>query len=155
MPVEIERKFSVIGRPWEQVGIGVSIRQAYLSKNENSTVRIRVAGDEAWLTVKGPTRGISRDEFEYSIPRFDAESLLGLCGDGVIQKSRYRLVEQGSVFEVDVFEGANQGLVVAEIELASEGQDFFRPDWLGEELSFDPRYRNSELSTRPYSSWDD
>ena len=154
MPLEIERKFLVKGRPWEDMGVGTRIWQGYLAQAEESVVRVRASGEQAWLTVKGPTRGLSRLEFEYEIPLEDAKTLLELCGEGLIEKTRYRMDARGVVFEVDVFEGANAGLVVAEVELNHEEEDFFRPEWLGEEVSHDPRYRNSELSSRPYSSWD-
>ena len=153
MPLEIERKFLVKGRPWEGVAEGVAMRQGYLARSEASVVRVRVGGGKAWLTIKGPTQGLSRLEFEYEIPVEEANSLLALCGDGIVEKSRYRIEERGAVFELDVFEGRNSGLVVAEIELRDEEEAFFRPDWLGEEVSHDSRYRNSELSTCPYSSW--
>lgn len=152
---EIERKFLVEGRPWDAVEAGVAIRQGYLSRSEKSVVRIRVGGDQAWLTIKGPTQGLSRLECEYEIPRAEAESLFALCCEPPIQKTRYRIEEQGAVFEVDVFEAENVGLVVAEIELQHEDETFFRPAWLGKEVSNDPRYRNSELSRLPYSSWED
>ena len=154
MPLEIERKFLVKGRPWMEAGAGTPIRQGYLAQSEESVVRVRASGQQAWLTIKGPTRGLSRLEFEYEIPLEDASPLLELCGEGLVEKTRYRIAERGVVFEVDVFEGANAGLVVAEVELNHEEEEFFRPEWLGEEVSHDPRYRNSELSSRPYSSWD-
>ncbi|MCS5636292.1 MAG: CYTH domain-containing protein [Myxococcota bacterium] len=151
--MEIERKFRVQGRPWLEWAGGVAIRQAYLSRSAQAVVRVRLAADSAWLTVKGATKGISRPEFEYAIPRAEGHALLALCGDAVIEKTRYRREEGGSLFEVDVFEGDNAGLVVAEIELESPEQSFFRPAWLAEEVSHDPRYRNSELSVHPYSEW--
>ena len=150
---EIERKFLVEGCPWDRAGPGTAIRQGYLARSDKSVVRIRVGGDKAWLTIKGPTQGLSRLECEYEIPRLEAESLFALCCEPPLEKTRYRIEEQGSVFDVDVFEGENAGLVVAEIELQSEEEIFFRPAWLGKEVSADPRYRNSELSVCPYSSW--
>lgn len=151
--MEIERKFRVQGQPWLEWGGGAAIRQAYLSRSPQAVVRVRLTADAAWLTVKGPTRGISRTEFEYSIPVAEGRALLDLCGDAVVEKTRYRCEEGGSLFEVDVFEGENTGLVVAEIELEAPEQPFFRPTWLAEEVSHDPRYRNSELSVHPYSEW--
>ena len=153
MPLEIERKFLVAGRPWQGLAEGLVIRQGYLALSESNVVRVRVGGDQAWLTIKGPTQGISRLEFEYEIPLQDANSLLGLCEGAIIEKTRYRIEEEGVLFELDVFGGENAGLVVAEVELEREEEDFFRPAWLGEEVSHDPRYRNSALSLRPYSSW--
>ena len=153
-PVEIERKFLVKGRPWVKAGAGVSIRQGYLARGQGAVVRVRVAEHQAWLTVKGPTRGISRSEFEFPIPCSDAERMLELCDGYIVQKTRYRVLHERDLFEVDVFEAENAGLVVAEIELESEGQTFARPPWLGEEVSSEPAYRNSELSRRPYSVWE-
>lgn len=153
--VEIERKFRVKGRPWEHAGPGVSIRQGYLARGPGAVVRVRVAGSEAWLTVKGPTQGISRLEFEVAIAFADAERMLELCDGYIVEKTRYRVGYEGELFEVDVFEAENAGLVVAELELQSEDQTFARPPWLGAEVSSDSAYRNSELSVRPYSVWDD
>ena len=153
--VEIERKFRVVGRPWTLAGEGVAIRQGYLARGQGTLVRVRLTGERAWLTVKGPASGISRPEFEFAIPRSDGEAMLELCEGHIIHKTRYRIQEQAAVFELDVFEAENAGLVVAEIELESETQAFVRPAWLGEEVSLDPRYRNSELSRRPYSAWED
>jgi len=155
VPVEIERKFRVVGRPWTQAGEGVPVRQGYLARGQGTVVRVRVAGERASLTVKGPAQGISRLEFEFSIPFSDAEAMLELCEGHIIRKTRYQIQEQAVLFELDVFEDENAGLVVAEIELESEKQTFTRPAWLGEEVSLDPRYRNSELSRRPYSAWED
>ena len=153
MALEIERKFLVKGQPWMEAGAGASIRQGYLAQGPESVVRVRASEEQAWLTIKGPTQGISRLEFEYEIPLQDANSLLGLCEGAIIEKTRYRIEEEGVLFELDVFGGENAGLVVAEVELEREEEDFFRPAWLGEEVSHDPRYRNSALSLRPYSSW--
>ena len=152
----IERKFRVRGQPWRDGSrpvVGVAMRQGYLASTPAAVVRVRVTETGAWLTVKGPTRGISRDEFEYPIPLAEGKALLELCGERVIEKTRYALEEQGARFEVDVFEGRNAGLVVAEIELRDPEQVFPRPSWLGEEVSEDARYRNSELSVHPYSEW--
>ena len=115
---------------------------------------MRVAGLEAFLTIKKSTADITRDEFEYPIPIEDAEAMLnGLCEEHPIEKVRYKVTYGGMLWEVDVFEGANEGLVVAEIELSSPDQDFERPPWLGEEVSGDPRYLNTSLSRNPYSRW--
>jgi len=118
-----------------------------------ATVRVRIAGDQAFLTVKGVTRGAARAEFEYEIPMSDAEQLLKLSDGPIIQKNRYRIVHDGFLWEVDEFLGDNAGLVVAEIELTSEGQAFSRPPWLGAEVTHDSRYYNSSLATRPYLQW--
>ncbi|MDE0886673.1 MAG: CYTH domain-containing protein [Myxococcota bacterium] len=152
--MEIERKFRVVGTPWASLEPGSRYRQGYLAETGGVVVRVRISEDQAWLTVKGPTRGISREEFEYTIPLAEGEMLLGLCGGREVVKTRYRWPAPGGAsFEIDVFEGRNAGLVVAEIELERADEDFVRPGWLGEEVSHDARYRNSELSLRPYSDW--
>ncbi len=151
--LEIERKFLVRGEPWLQADSSVGIRQGYLIAEGPNTVRVRLTPDAAYLTVKGPTRGISRREFEYGIPLPEAEGLLALCPGPLVEKTRYLVFEAADRFEVDVFSGANVGLVVAEIELEHEGQAFARPAWLGREVSHDPRYRNRELARHPYSEW--
>ena len=145
MEIEIERKFAV-KKNWQPQGEGERIAQGYLTDDENKTVRVRLKGGRGFLTIKGKTQNISRQEFEYEIPAADAEKLLILCGEKVLAKRRY-------VCEIDVFEGANAPLVMAEIELPSEETVFIRPDWLGEELSFDKRYFNSYLAKVPYGSW--
>ena len=152
-PVEIERKFLVQGSPWVDWGAGVPYQQGYLSRGAHSTTRVRIAGDQGVLTIKGKTIGISRLEFEYEVPLAHAQSLLALCEGDIISKRRWRVTYEGHVWELDVFEGANEGLVVAEIELATEEETFARPAWLGEEVSDDPRYTNGALSRRPWSAW--
>ncbi len=153
MATEIERKFLLRDTGFLQNLSGERICQGYLSDAVDATVRVRLIGDRGLLTIKGRNQGISRSEFEYPIPLTDAEQLLAMCNLGRIDKIRYRIPHSGHLWEVDVFSGANQGLVVAEIELASEGESFCRPDWLGEEVSHDPRYFNSQLSRQPFSSW--
>jgi adenylate cyclase len=152
MAVEIERKFLVIGQPWQQTP-GVQYRQGYLNRDKARTVRVRVAGDAAFLTIKGVSVGATRAEFEYPIPLADAEALLALCDGPLIEKTRYLLDHAGTCWELDVFAGDNAGLVVAEVELASEDQAFARPDWLGEEVTLDTRYFNSNLAVHPYKQW--
>ena len=152
MAVEIERKFLVAARDWATLGEGECYRQGYLARDP-VTVRIRVAGERGYLTLKGRSTGISRSEFEYGIPLEDAEALLALCTTPLIEKTRYRIPHGQHVWEVDVFDGDNAGLVVAEIELASEDEPFQRPDWLGEEVSGDYRYSNSALAVTPYRQW--
>lgn len=154
MPVEIERKFLVAGSEWK-TATGTLYRQGYLSRNAGRTVRIRVAGEKAFLTIKGITQGISRAEFEYEIPLADAEELLKLCDGPLIEKTRHLVVEAGTTWEVDEFHGDNAGLVVAEVELDSEEETFARPDWLGREVTGDHRYSNSQLSVCPYREWRD
>ncbi len=116
-------------------------------------MRVRVVGEQAWLTIKGETVGATRLEFEYSIPRADADELLRLCAGPLVEKVRHRIELGGVTWEVDEFLGDNAGLVVAEVELQREDQQFPRPEWLGEEVTGDPRYFNSNLAIRPYREW--
>lgn len=150
---EIERKFLVQGRPWEGVP-GTPYRQGYLASGYGVTVRVRLAGDRAYLTVKGPTSGFSRDEYEYPIPPGDAASMLEtLCGGRLVEKTRHLLVHAGRTWEVDVFVGANRGLVLAEVELESEDAAVELPPWAGAEVTGDYRYANAFLARRPFSTW--
>jgi len=157
--LEIERKFLVDDTTgdaaWTNDAEAIGIRQGYLASGEHGVVRVRVAGSRAFLTVKGPTRGITRSEFEYEVPMDDAETMLELCSGAVVTKTRYVVELHGRRWEVDVFDGANRGLVLAEVELESEDDSFERPDWLGREVSALKRYANSSLSLRPYSTWSD
>ena len=154
MAVEIERKFRVTRTDFLDGVDGERLIQGYLRHARQATVRVRVPDDQAWLTIKGETRGARRSEFEYPIPADDARAMLEeMCPEGVIDKTRYRLPLDGHVWEVDVFHGDNHGLVVAEIELDHEDQPFTRPPWLGEEVTGDPRYYNSALSRTPYGRW--
>ena len=154
MGKEIERKFLVIDQRWKEGVTGVPYRQAYLAVGPPLAVRIRIAGARAFLNIKKSTLDITRDEFEYPIPLEDAEAMLnGLCEGNPIEKVRYTVPHGGMLWEVDVFEGANHGLVVAEIELSDPDQHFDRPPWLGQEVSGDPRYLNTSLSRNPYSRW--
>jgi len=147
MGIEIERKFLVRNTDWKQNAQGVLYRQGYLSSDKQCTVRVRIAGDSAFVTIKGITTGISRLEFEYPIPLGDAVTMLDkLCAGALIEKTRYRIEHAGNIWEVDEFAGANSGLVLAEIELHDEAQAFEKPHWLGEEVSGDPRYFNSNLA---------
>ncbi len=152
MATEIERKFLVLGDAW-RVGEGRRIWQGYLSRDKNRTVRVRVAGEQAYLTVKGATTGATRAEFEYEIPMADAEQMLAMCDGPVIQKVRREFLHEGFVWEVDEFFGDNAGLVVAEIELPSEDQVFSKPVWIGLEVTDDARYYNSNLASHPYAVW--
>jgi adenylate cyclase len=152
--LEIERKFLVKDQSWREGATGQRVRQGYLSDAKSATVRVRVAGERAWLTIKGPTSGITRLEFEYEIAANEAADMLNhLCRESIIDKTRYRVDHGGHTWEVDWFHGANEGLVIAEIELASEDECFERPDWLGQEVSADPRYFNSRLSRHPFGEW--
>ena len=152
MALEIERKFLVTSDAWRTVG-GVTTRQGYLSRVPGRTVRVRVAGDAAWLTIKGITTGAARAEFEYEIPLDDARALLRLCDGPLIEKTRHVVPFRGFDWEVDEFHGANAGLVVAEIELESPEEAFERPAWLGAEVTDDHRYFNASLVEHPYSTW--
>lgn len=154
MATEIERKFLVEGEDWRSLGTGTIYRQGYLTSGAGKTVRVRVAGDRAYLTIKGPSVGMSRAEYEYPIPVADAlEMLQTLCDLPPIAKVRYRIPHEGLVWEVDEFEGANQGLIVAEVELQDEQQAVVLPDWIGQEVTGDPRYFNSNLAEHPFQTW--
>jgi adenylate cyclase len=154
MGIEIERKFLVKDDSWkEHVEKELVCKQGYLVSDRNSTVRVRVIGDKAFLTVKGATYGLSRSEYEYEIPVMDAEGMLQFCPNAPVEKTRYLVRHAGMTWEVDVFEGQNSGLVMAEIELESEGQEFERPAWIGKEVSGDERYYNGYLSQNPFRRW--
>jgi adenylate cyclase len=153
MGQEIEHKFRVDVSRWRPQDEGVVIRQGYLSAEKDRVVRIRTAGPKAYLTIKGPGH-VSRAEFEYEIPLADAVAILDdLCLPGAIEKTRYRQEFGGHIWEIDVFHGDNEGLVVAEIELEHEGEVFERPDWALDEVSEDPRYFNASLSNAPFKTW--
>lgn len=152
MALEIERKFLVKGNGWKQ-GQGVQICQGYLNRDKERTVRVRLAGDEAFLTVKGITTGATRQEYEYPIPILHAKQLLKLCDGPIIEKVRYAITHNDLIWEVDEFFGDNEGLIIAEVELKREKQFFERPSWLGQEVTEDPRYFNSNLCETPYCKW--
>lgn len=155
MSREIERKFLVIPGAWRpNPARGTHYRQGYLSSDPARTVRVRVAGNQGYLTVKGLTRGIERLEFEYPIPQADAEQLLDqLCPRPWIEKRRYHESYGGWIWEIDIFEGDNAGLIIAEVELTSASAPVVLPSWVGREVSDDPRYFNSYLTGHPYSTW--
>jgi adenylate cyclase len=154
MASEIERKFLVRSDAYRAQGTSERYRQGYLRSGGPATVRVRLAGEHGFLTIKGPTQGFTRSEFEYPIPRADAEALLDtLCDRPQIEKIRHRVPAGAHTWEVDEFLGDNAGLVVAEIELGAEDEPFARPEWLGDEVTADPRYRNSALAQRPYRTW--
>ena len=155
MAKEIERKFLVTDDSWrEQVQRSVDMRQGYLFSSKESSVRARLCGDQAYLNIKSATLGIERTEFEYPIPRADAVQILAqLCGDRVLEKTRYYLPCARHTWELDVFSGANKGLIVAEIELSDVNEQFDRPAWLGKEVSDDTRYYNSCLAEHPFKDW--
>ncbi|WP_068082818.1 CYTH domain-containing protein [Novosphingobium rosa] len=149
MPVEIERKFLVTDDSWRMAaGPGERLCQGYLAQGEQSSVRIRLAGERAWLTVKGVAPGISRPEFEYAIPVADAEAMLGMCPQPLVTKTRYRVPYETLIWEVDVFEGHAAGLIMAEVELSDADQTVSLPPWAGREVSDDPAYRNAAIAIR-------
>jgi adenylate cyclase len=155
MAKEIERKFLLIGDEWRALATGTHYRQGYLNSTKERTVRIRTINDKAFLTVKGITVSATRAEYEYEIPFDDCvEMLEGLAERPIIEKKRYKIHDDGLVWEVDEFLGVNQGLIVAEVELQSEDQVFEKPVWVGEEVSGDPRYFNSNLVAHPYTTWE-
>jgi CYTH domain-containing protein len=153
MNLETERKFLVTSDAYRTGAIGIEIAQGYLCTDPGRTVRARLYGDKGFLTIKG--RGdITRAEFEYAIPADDARHLLEhLCHQPVLTKHRYRIPHAGWIWEVDEFHGANEGLVVAEIELPDPNTRFERPPWVGREVTGDIRYFNSRLSVDPFSTW--
>ncbi|WP_035054797.1 CYTH domain-containing protein [Andreprevotia chitinilytica] len=154
MATEIERKFLLSSDAWRtRINRSTRIAQGYLNTDPERTVRVRIKGQQGYLTVKGKNAGIARAEFEYEIPSADAEAMLQLCPQ-VLDKTRH-LVDAGDglTWEIDEFHGDNAGLIVAEIELPNEDTRFKMPDWLGNEVSGDPRYYNSALSNHPYSTW--
>lgn len=155
MAQEIERKFLVTGDGWRsQLIRSEHYRQAYLASNEHCSVRVRTCGDHAWLNIKSATPGVSRQEFEYSIPATDGEQILRtLCTGAGIDKMRHFVRYGDHLWEIDEFRGENAPLIVAEIELGEIGESFDRPDWLGREVTDDPRYYNASLSAYPYSQW--
>jgi adenylate cyclase len=156
MPREIERKFLVTSDAWQIGAEGKPYRQGYLSLDVDRTVRVRVAGDHGFLTVKGRSLGASRAEYEYPIPVAHAEEMLDrLCLHPLIEKTRYRVAHEGLVWEVDAFAGENAGLIVAEVELEAEDQTVALPPWVGQEVTGDPRYANASLVQRPFATWGD
>lgn len=156
MNIETERKFLVRDDSFKAEAVRtLRIRQGYIAHEAGKTVRVRIADDRGYLTIKGPSaNGISRLEWEREIPLQDAEDLMELCSDGRIDKTRFIVPASGGrKFEVDEFYGDNEGLVMAEIELGSEDEAFVRPAWLGEEVTGDRRYYNSHLLTYPFKAW--
>jgi len=153
MALEIERKFLVHKEKLPSNLEGKRYVQAYLSHEKSCVVRVRIVEDKAYLTIKGQQEGISRAEFEYSVSVEDAQGMLELASQAPIEKIRYLHQHQGHLWEIDVFEGVNSGLIVAEIELSSEDEAFVKPEWLSSEVSHDMRYTNASLNLKPYNSW--
>jgi CYTH domain-containing protein len=157
MSIEIERKFLVKSDEWRSLGTLTRIRQGYLVRSKECTVRIRETEKTCFLTIKGAARdGLSRSEFEYEIPRDDAAAMLdSLAVGGIIDKTRTVIKNGEHTWEVDEFFGDNSGLIIAEIELSHPDEAFDRPEWLGREVTFEPRFTNAALAHRPYCSWSD
>lgn len=155
MAIEIEHKFLLANDDWRKhVSRSVKYRQGYLSSQPTSSIRVRTSNNHAWLNIKTATVGTHRHEYEYEIPLADANEILNnLCKKPLIEKTRYFVTDDANLWEIDEFEGANQGLIVAEIELDETGQSFSKPLWLGSEVTSDLRYYNNNLAIHPYSEW--
>lgn len=156
MPVEIERKYLVKNESWKKDIVSSEFyRQGYLQLDKKRTVRVRIAGEKAFLTIKGIRTGISRPEYEYEIPVDEAGEMLSiLCEKPVIEKVRHKVRSGGMIWEVDVFEKENEGLIIAELETESVHTEFSLPEWAGAEVTEDSRYSNSNLVKNPYSAWE-
>ncbi|ALK98268.1 adenylate cyclase [Massilia sp. WF1] len=155
MGIEIERKFLLNGDGWRGLGQPTLMRQGYLVADPVRTVRVRIEGERAVITIKSKSTGASRGEWEYEVPVPDAAELLDrLCEQPLVEKVRHRIEHAGHTWEVDEFQGENAGLVVAEIELGSEEEAFEKPDWIGKEVTGEPRYYNSSLIRLPYAKWE-
>jgi len=154
MGKEIEKKFLLISDDWRNLGSGESYCQGYLNAEKDRTVRVRTVGDQGYLTIKGPSVGAARLEYEYNIPIGEAKEILHhLCHKPLIEKIRYKIPFASFIWEVDEFKGENEGLIFAEIELSYEGQNFEKPPWVGREVTDDPRYYNANLVGNPFSQW--
>ncbi len=155
MGKEIEKKFLVKDDRWRQLAEGTVYRQGYLSVVKERVVRVRTIGDTGYLTIKGLTVGASRLEYEYEISVSDSNEMLDqLCQKPIIEKKRYKVEFGGLTWEIDEFFGDNDGLIVAEVELEDENQEFEIPGWIGEEVTSDPRYFNSNLTRHPFTKWE-
>jgi adenylate cyclase len=155
MGIEIERKFLVTNDEWKQrVTRSAQMRQGYLGNTGKASVRIRVAGEQAWISIKSANPGMTRMEFEYSVPAAEGREMLGLSQQDLLEKTRYWVQEGAHTWEVDVFGGANLGLVTAELELQSEQEAFDTPSWLGREVTGEICYYNNQLARHPFSLWD-
>ncbi|MGJ5676678.1 MAG: CYTH domain-containing protein [Nostochopsis sp.] len=154
MAKEIERKFLVKENNWRKMAEGNVYRQGYIATQKQATVRVRIVGNQGYLTIKGPSIKYSRSEFEYPIPIEDAQEMLDqLCDRPIIEKIRYKIEYGGLIWEIDEFEGVNKGLTLAEVELSEETQQIELPPWVGKEVSEDPKYFNSNLVKNPFSQW--
>jgi adenylate cyclase len=155
MGLEIERKFRVAGDAWRaQVSQSTLLRQGYIANTARASVRVRLAGEAGWLSIKAMTRGLSRAEYEAAIPAQEANEMLDrLCEGPLIEKWRHIVIYQGNRWEIDEFLGENAGLVIAELELEAEDAVFARPSWLGLEVTHDERYYNFRLAEKPFRHW--
>ncbi|WP_457576633.1 CYTH domain-containing protein [Desulfomarina sp.] len=154
MGKEIEKKFLLKNENWRKLAKGKKYCQGYLSTEKGRTVRVRIIGEKGFLTIKGPSKGETRLEFEYEIPLSEANELLEkLCHKPLIQKTRYKVPFAGFIWEIDEFEGKNKGLILAEIELQHVGETFAVPEWIDREVTDDPRYYNANLVTNPFCNW--
>ncbi len=154
--IEIERKFLVASEAFKKdASASTKVVQGFLNTHPERTVRVRIKGEKGYLTIKGKSNpeGTTRFEWEQVIDLNEAEHLLTLCEPGIIEKTRYEIPFGSHIFEVDEFQGENEGLILAEIELASEDETFLKPNWLGAEVTGDIRYYNSQLSKKPYKTW--
>ena len=150
---EIERKFIVLKEKFKPTGKGIDMKQGYLSADAEKVIRIRIADEKGFVTIKGKMKGITRPEFEYEIPKNEAEIMLKMCSNNLVEKIRHIEDYMGMTWEVDIFTKENTGLMIAEIELEHEDQEFELPPWLGNEVTFDRRYYNSWLSKNPFTKW--
>ena len=154
MPKEIERKFLLDGEDWRALADGVFLCQGYLAAGPECAVRVRIAGDKAWIGVKGRTSGATRQEFEYPVPIGDAREMIETLAERpLIEKTRHVIPFAGHIWEVDEFSGENKGLIIAEIELENEDEPFEKPAWIGREVTGDPRYYNANLVRNPFRLW--
>ena len=154
MGIEIERKFLVRNDSWrDHADEGTSYEQGYLCDGGNCSIRVRIEGDQARLNIKSATLGIVRQEFEYPIPLAEARELLDRFCPATVRKTRYHVEHAGKTWEIDVFEQDNAGLIVTEVELEREDEEIDLPDWVGDEVSSEPRYYNTELARHPYRQW--
>ncbi len=155
MPVEIERKYLVVNDKWKlHVESEATLKQGYLATLPNASIRVRVAKGSAHLNIKSVTLGISRSEYEYEIPLEEGEEILAnLTAGPIIDKVRYKVRCGNHIWDLDLFHGDNEGLIVAEVELDAEDETFEMPEWAGEEVSGDPKYYNASLVKRPYCDW--
>lgn len=155
MAIEVEHKFLLANDDWRKhIQRSVKYRQGYLSSLPTSSIRIRISDHKAWLNIKSATIGTQRHEYEYEIPLSDANEILDkLCRKPLIEKTRHFIEDNNKIWEIDEFEGENEGLIVAEIELNESGEFFVKPSWLGDEVTDDLRYYNNNLALHPYSEW--